>query len=129
MQITEKYYETWIKANDAQLSVNYARVGIVDSIGTSDTATTYARTYGHLVSLNLGVYNTNSIANGGVIYQGNLMNLAPSAGASIVGSYNGKLVYGHIASSGLLAIYNTTGATLTSSSSYPVILYGTYIYQ
>lgn len=126
MQITEEYYETWIKANDAQLKVNYERIGLVDSAGTSDTATTYARTYGHLVSVAIGVYNTNSIANNGIVYRGNLMNLVPSVGAVLVG-YRGGFVYGYIASNGAIAVYNATGGTITSSSSQPVILYGTYI--
>lgn len=128
MQITEKYYETWIKANDAQLSVSRNRMGLIDTTGTSDASTTYARTYGHMVSVAIGVYNTNSIANNGIIYQGNLMNLVPSASAVLVG-YRGGFVYGYISSNGAIAVYNATGGTVTSSSSQPIVLYGTYIYQ
>lgn len=129
MQITEQYYETWIKANDAQLSVNYSRLGLVDTKGVSDIATTFARTYGHIATIALGVYNTSSIARYQTIYTGTLMNLVPAIPTALVGTYQGETVTGQIASNGAIAVTNTTSSAVTSSASQPIILYATYIFQ
>ena len=129
-QWTETYYETSVKVNDAVLDRGYGRVAMVDSVGTSIGDYCYVITYGKLAMLQIAVYNTNSIAVGGRIYAGNLLNYIPETGAMLVGEHlSNKVIVGRVDFDGGIHVDNTwTSAFSTSSSSY-INLYATYIYK
>ena len=124
-KLTELYYETWIKVNDAQLSVGSERMALMDTTGEALPLYCYGMKYGHIVSLNLGVSNTSAVSNGGLLYEGTAVDLLPSATATLIGSYGNKLVYGTIYSTGKVTVYNTSGATIPANAS--VYLTSTYV--
>ena len=126
---TESYYETDIKVNDATLAITNYSVDLSDTTGTSNPSYCYGRVYGHNVSLVLGVYNTNAIPSGGVIYQGTLGDFQPASTATLIGlTSNGKPVIGQIYSNGSITVWNTTGAALSTNSSNALTLNASYIW-
>ena len=127
---TESYYETTIKVNDEVLATRSEDIAVVDSVGAHVSSYSYAHTYGKVVSLVIGVYNTQSIIVGGQIYFGTLSShLAPFGSVCICGVYASQPIIGSISSNGSIHIINTGTSAIASSSSNPVVLQATYIRQ
>ena len=125
---TESYYETTVKVNDAALNNKIVFNAPNDVTGVSVPGVCQACVYGHVVSLLIRVYNTSSIAAGSMIYQGNLMAYLPEVETSLTGlSSTNKLIHGTLTPNGLIQVFNTTTAAITSSASSPITLHATYV--
>lgn len=130
VRLTEEYYETSVKVNDSILESRYQPLAIVDSVGTHvGNGGAYVYTYGKIASLVLIVYNTNSVASGSAFFRGTLLNYLPKATTMLTGLYRSNAIVGHILSTGDIDVYNTTSSALSTSSSNPIMLTATYIYQ
>lgn len=130
VRLTEEYYETSVKVNDSVLESTYQPLAIVDSVGTHESnGGAYVYTYGKIASLVLIVYNTNSIVSGNVFFSGTLLNYLPKATTMLTGLYRSNAIVGRILSTGAINVYNTTPSALSTSSSAPIMLTATYIYQ
>ena len=129
-KLTEEYYETFVKVNDAILETQFQPLAVVDSTGTSnDNGGSYVYIYGKVAMLFLLVYNTNSIASGGVIYAGTLLNYLPIAQTKLIAPYRNSSIVGTLGVDGDIRISNTTGQTISTTSTSPIALTATYIYQ
>ena len=126
VRFVQSYRETHIKANGDNLNVNYSIAVLTDSTGTSLASQIW--TYGRIAMIMLPVTNSN-VANGALLYGGTLLNYLPVSPASLVGTYNNKLVNGYIGTSGTIRIYNLTGGAISPTSSVPAMLYATYIFK
>ena len=130
VRLTEEYYETSVKVNDSILESRYQPLAIVDSVGTHvGNGGAYVYTYGKIASLVLIVYNTNSVASASAFFRGTLLNYLPKATTMLTGLYRSNAIVGHILSTGDIDVYNTTSSALSTSSSNPIMLTATYIYQ
>ena len=123
---TESYYETTVKVNDASLNTKIIYAKPADSTGVSTDC--QISVYGHIASMMLRIYNTSSIAVGSMIYQGNILSYIPEVPTSLIGvSSTNKLIYGTLNPNGLIQVFNTSTASITSSASSPIELHATYV--
>lgn len=127
---TDEYYETLVKVNDSVLESEYQRLAIVDSTGVSlGAGHSYAYTYGKIASIVLVVYNTSSIAVGGVIYSGTLLNYLPQVDTTLICNNGNAVIAGSLSTLGDIFVRNTGASAITSSEASPIVLTATYIYQ
>ena len=130
LRYTQEYYDTYIRVDDAALEVKHIPIALVDSVGVSvPYSACYMRTYGHIATLHISVYNTSSISVGGFIYKGTLLEYPPTAQVNLVGEYSGHPIIGHIDSMGNVSVRNTGRSAITTSSSQAIWLTATYIYK
>lgn len=127
-QISQQFYETTMKVNDAVLGVRTDDVFAVNSTGGLRQTACYARTYGKVVSLTLAIYNTATVTPYNVIYNGKLLNYLPAGQVYITG-YSAGAVVGTILADGTVTVTNSTPNSITSSESSPIIVQGTYIFK
>ena len=129
-QYSESYYETSVKVNDALLDSGYNRLAVADTTGHTIPNYCYVTTYGKLAMLSLCIYNTSSIAVGGVIYAGSLLNFIPENATQIVGQHGASdVIIGVIQSDGSIHINNTASSAFSTSASNYISLHATYIFK
>lgn len=130
LKYTQTYYDTYIRTDDSTLEVTRTPIALVDITGKSKPHTGCSvYTWGHLATLQIDVYNTSSIAVGGVIYHGTLLEYPPPIAVVLTGNLGRHPIIGSVGADGDIYVFNTGSASITSSASTPIWLTATYIYQ
>ena len=127
IRYTERYRESLIKINDANLKPENHNVAITASDGSVGLA--YVYTYGHIAMLLIEVYKSGVVV-GGTIFQGTMLDYTPITPTVLSGRYSTRnAIIGSISATGNIVVQNTGSQTISPTSSSPLTLYATYIYQ
>lgn len=127
IQVQMSYLDSTAVINQRLMKVLSHEVAIEDVVGTHTYG--YVFTYGNMAQIQINCQRGSSVANGGWVYEGKLLECIPTGNVSLVGfksTPNGNFpVVGYLSLSGEIYVWNTTGVSLSSPAE--VSVYATYI--